>query len=67
MLVLTRKASQVIKLGTDITITVVRTSQGSVRLGIDAPPDIRILRGDLEDLASSLPSAEKAAQFESVG
>jgi len=34
MLVLTRKMSQVIQLGHDITITVIRTSQGSVRLGI---------------------------------
>jgi carbon storage regulator len=46
MLVLTRKTSQAIQLGPDITITVVRTSTGSVKLGIAAPPDIRISRLD---------------------
>jgi carbon storage regulator len=61
MLVLTRKTSQVIKLGADITITVVRTSQGSVRLGIEAPPDIRIARAELGELIRSLSSEPKAA------
>lgn len=61
MLVLTRKTSQVIKLGKDITITVVRTSQGTVRLGIEAPPDIRIARGELGELIRSMSSEPEAA------
>ena len=58
MLVLTRKMSQVIKLGDDITITVVRTSHGSVKLGIEAPPSIRVTResGD----RSAVPLGTKA-------
>lgn len=47
MLVLTRKASQAIQLGHDITITVVRTSQGSVKLGISAPPEVSIRRPEI--------------------
>ena len=47
MLVLTRKTSQAIQLGDDITITVVRTSHGSVKLGISAPPDVRIARPEI--------------------
>lgn len=46
MLVLTRKATQVIKLGDDITVTVVRTSNGSVKLGIDAPSSVRVMRAE---------------------
>jgi carbon storage regulator len=49
MLVLTRKMSQVIKLGDDITLTVVRTSNGSVQLGIEAPRNIRIMRAECDD------------------
>jgi carbon storage regulator len=49
MLVLTRKSTQVIKLGDDITVTVVRTSSGSVKLGIDAPPSIRVMRAECCD------------------
>lgn len=48
MLVLTRKVSQVIKLGDQITLTVVRTSNGSVKLGIDAPRHIRIMRAECD-------------------
>ena len=47
MLVLTRKQTQVIKLGEDITVTVVRMSNGSVQLGIEAPSSIRIMRGEI--------------------
>jgi len=60
MLVLTRKMSQVIRLGDDITITVVRTSQGSVKLGIEAPPSIRVMRAEPCTATCSLPPEPKA-------
>lgn len=47
MLVLTRKTDQIIRIGTDITIKVIRVSGGRVRLAIDAPQAIRIARGEL--------------------
>lgn len=49
MLVLSRKASEVITIGDDITVKVVRISGGRVRLAIDAPDEIRIQRGELDD------------------
>ena len=61
MLVLTRKATQVIKLGEDITITVVRTANGSVKLGIDAPSSIRVMRGEFCEATCSPPLEPKAA------
>jgi carbon storage regulator len=48
MLVLSRKESQRIKLGDSIVVTIVRVSGDKVRLGIEAPPDILVLREELE-------------------
>jgi carbon storage regulator len=48
MLVLSRKQSQRIRLGDSITVTVVRVSGDRVRLGIDAPPDMLVLRDELD-------------------
>jgi carbon storage regulator CsrA len=56
MLVLTRKQDEVIRIGERILVTVVRTRQGSVRIGIDAPPEMEILRGELDDFL--MPSRE---------
>jgi carbon storage regulator len=47
MLVLTRKVSQQILIGSDITITVVRIEGNHVRLGIEAPAGVSILREEL--------------------
>ena len=48
MLVLSRKESQRIKLGDSIVLTVVRVSRDRVRLGIEAPSDVLVLREELE-------------------
>lgn len=47
MLVLSRRESQRIRLGDSITVTVVRVSGDKVRLGIEAPPEVRVLRDEL--------------------
>jgi carbon storage regulator CsrA len=47
MLVLTRKTDQKIQIGDDITVTVIQVKGRYVRLGIDAPANIRILRTEL--------------------
>jgi len=47
MLVLTRKAQEKIQIGDNITITVLRTKGKAVRLGIEAPGSIAVLRGEL--------------------
>jgi carbon storage regulator len=47
MLVLSRKATERIKLGDSITVTVVRVSGDKVRLGIEAPPNVLVLRDEL--------------------
>jgi carbon storage regulator CsrA len=47
MLVLTRKMEQKIQIGQAITVTVLRVKGGAVRIGIEAPPGVRILRAEL--------------------
>jgi carbon storage regulator len=48
MLVLTRKVGQRVLIGENVAITVVRVSQGTVRLGIEAPPETPIVREELQ-------------------
>jgi carbon storage regulator len=47
MLVLTRKLMEKLVIGDNICITVVRIEGGQVRLGIEAPPHVRIVRSEL--------------------
>jgi carbon storage regulator CsrA len=48
MLVLTRKPNQQLHIGNDIVITVVKVRGNTIRLGIEAPRDVRILRSELD-------------------
>ena len=48
MLVLSRKEGQRIRLGDSIVVTVVRVSGDKVRVGIEAPADVVVLRDELE-------------------
>lgn len=48
MLVLSRRESQRIKLGDAIVVTVVRVAGDRVRLGIEAPADVVVLREELD-------------------
>lgn len=50
MLVLSRKVGQQIKIRDDITIVVQRISGNRVSIGIEAPPECPILRGELSPL-----------------
>jgi len=51
MLVLTRKRAESIKIGNDIVIKVIQTSRGTVKLGIEAPAHVRVLRAELDEFA----------------
>ena len=49
MLVLTRKPLEKLFIGENICVTVVRLGDGQVRLGIDAPREISVVRGELRE------------------
>lgn len=60
MLVLSRKENQRIKLGDSIVVTVVRLGRDKVRLGIEAPADMLVLREELEVAPGQAPAADQA-------
>jgi carbon storage regulator len=60
MLVLSRKENERIRLGDSIVLTIVRVSGDKVRLGIQAPPDVLVLRDELETFAKSEAAAPVA-------
>ncbi|MCZ7603246.1 MAG: carbon storage regulator [Melioribacteraceae bacterium] len=47
MLVLNRKPGEEIRIGSDILIKIISSADGNVKIGIDAPQDVAILRGEL--------------------
>lgn len=47
MLVLHRRKEQIIRIGDDVRIVVLRTERGGVSLGIDAPKDVPIMREEI--------------------
>jgi carbon storage regulator len=56
MLVISRKVGESIAIGDSITITVVQTQRGRVRLGVQAPPGVLILRQELQDRPRERPT-----------
>jgi carbon storage regulator len=58
MLVLSRKPSEVILIGDEIRVTVIRIGPNAVRLGIDAPEHVQIVRAELLDEPQPHPLVE---------
>ena len=61
MLVLTRKQNEEIKIGDDIVVSVLKIKGNTVRLGIEAPKHIRVVRGELP--SSSEPQVKSMTVF----
>ena len=61
MLVLSRKESERIRLGDSIVVTIVRVTGDKVRLGIEAPPDVLVLRDELKPHETPVTPEEKKA------
>ncbi len=61
MLVLTRKKNELIQIGNQIVVKVISTGRGKVKLGIDAPADVRVLRAELAALVDPKAAASTAA------
>lgn len=58
MLVITRKAGQAIRIGDDVTITVLDVAGSTVRIGIDAPTEIPVFR---QEIWAAVREEERAA------
>ena len=75
MLVLTRKRTETIQIGDGVVITVMHTGRNSIKLGIEAPDEVRIVRGELTtdgergprgEATVSRPVSPRAAQLAPV-
>lgn len=70
MLVLTRKVTEQIVIGGNITITINDISGGRVKVGVDAPQEIRVWRGELTphdmSVADSSPDSSPELNFGSA-
>jgi len=67
MLVLTRKVGESIVIGEGITVTVVDVKGDTVRVGVDAPREVKVQRSEvLEQIAQETAQAASAADAASV-
>ena len=57
MLVLSRKTSERILIGDDVAITIVRIGPNSVRIGIEAPKAMNIVREELCNFRDGKPES----------
>ncbi len=64
MLILSRREAESVCVGDDVILTVVAVGNDKVRIGVKAPPGIRILRNELEIEVAMLPF--KLRESESV-
>lgn len=63
MLILTRKRNESIRIGDDIIVTAVQTHSGSVKIGIQAPNNVKVLRAEKCEVipATSTPENESVS------
>jgi carbon storage regulator CsrA len=67
MLVLARKLDESIVIGDNITVKVISIDKGVVKLGIDAPSNISIVRSELlEDVKDANIAASKEVDIENI-
>jgi carbon storage regulator len=59
MLVLSRKVGERIQLGDNITVTLVKISGNIVRLGIEAPREMTVVREELVSQPTAQPAANR--------
>lgn len=62
MLVLSRKVGERIHVGDHVSIMIVRIGNGVVRLGIDAPPDMPIMREEVKAAVESTGGEFRVAE-----
>lgn len=66
MLVLTRKLDESIRIGDDIKITILRIKGNTIRLGIEAPRDVRVVRSELNIVLSADATQGESATMTAI-
>jgi len=62
VLILSRREAESVCLGDDVVLTIVAVGNDKVRIGVKAPPGIRILRTELEIEVTMLPFKSREPQ-----
>ena len=66
MLILTRRVGEALKLGEDITVTVLGVRGNQVRIGIDAPKSVAIQREEIYSTAVTDRTPEIRDEFSNI-
>ncbi len=66
MLVITRREGEKIHVGKDVRITITQVRGGKVRVGVEAPKETMIWRGELDDKVQAAPAEEEAKEGDLV-
>lgn len=67
MLVLSRKVDESIVIGDDITIKIISVEKGVVKIGVDAPKSVSIVRKELlEDVKDANIAASKETKLDDL-
>jgi carbon storage regulator len=64
MLILSRKIDEQIKIGDNITITIIEVRGDQVKIGVEAPKSVKVFR---EEVFNAIQKENKAAAAGSVG
>ncbi|MBO7421101.1 MAG: carbon storage regulator CsrA [Spirochaetaceae bacterium] len=63
MLILTRKTNEKIKIGNDITITIIEVRGDQVKVGVEAPKDVKVFR---QEVFNAIQNENRAAVVNTV-
>jgi len=66
MLVITRKLNESILVADNIEVTILEITKDKVRLGVDAPKEVKIIRSELMLVKNSNEEASKAVSQDAI-
>lgn len=67
MLILSRKTDQQIKIGDDITLTIIEIRGDQVKIGVEAPKNIKVFRQEVFSAIKSENTAALNVNTDSIG
>ena len=59
-MILTRRVGEVLTIGDDMTVTVLGVKGNQVRIGVDAPKDVAVHRGEIHEQIKREEASEKS-------
>lgn len=68
MLILSRKTDELIRINSNIVVKIISISDNQVKLGIDAPSEVVVLRGEIYEKVkqSTIEAAKQSSQSKNI-